>query len=158
MVLEAETARFVSHKAALVVGAVGTDGRPFAARGWGLTILDADKGHARLLLDLRDLDRLAHLASGGGIAITGTDVPSLRSCQMKGHVEGFEVADADDYAHSARYCDGFFGDVETTDRLPAWKMERLRPDELAACRLKVECAFDQTPGPVAGRPLDEAHS
>jgi hypothetical protein len=152
-VLAADTARFLSDRAALIVGVVGADGRPFAARGWGLEVLDPGSGRARLLLDAADLDRLAHLAGGGALAVTGSDVPSLRSCQLKGRVDGFEVATDDDLAHSAAYCAGFFGDVERTDHLPPWKLERLRPDELVACLLTVEEVYDQTPGPAAGRPL-----
>ncbi len=157
MVLAADTARFLSDKAALIVGAVGADGRPFSARGWGI-VVDGTTGRSRLLLDAGDLDRLAHLADGGAIAVTGSDVPTLRSCQLKGRVEAFDAVTDDDLAHSADHCEGFFADVERTDHLPSWKMDRLRPDDLVACTFTIEEVYDQTPGPQAGRPLSERSS
>jgi len=155
LVLEAETARFLSDKAALIVGAVGVDGRPFGARGWGLTVLDPDTGASRLLLDAEDLPRLVHLADGGAIAVTGSDVVTLRSCQVKGHVEGFDEPTAVDVAHAAHYCEGYFGDIEAADHFPRLLLDRHRPDAVVACRFVVEEVFDQTPGPHAGAPLAE---
>jgi hypothetical protein len=154
VVLEADTARFLSDKAALIVGAVGVDGRPYSARGWGLTV-DPGSGRSRLLLDVDDVPHLTHLAGGGAIAVTGSDVPTLRSCQVKGRVEAFAEVDASDLEHSTHYHEGFFSDVEHTDHLPAWKMHRLRPDELVACLFTIEEVYDQTPGPQAGRALVE---
>ena len=155
MVLEAETARFLGDKAALVVGAVGADGRPFATRGWGLTVLDRATGASRLLVDADDEGRLAHLAGVGGIAVTGSDVPTLRSCQVKGRVEGFDEVTVADLAVVEHYCEGFFGDIERTDHYPRHLLERYRPYRFAACRFVVAEVYDQTPGPHAGAPMEE---
>ncbi|HEY6533623.1 MAG TPA: hypothetical protein VIY72_15045 [Acidimicrobiales bacterium] len=155
MVLEADTARFLGDKAGLIIGVVGLDGRPFATRGWGLTVLDRATGRSRLLIDAAERCLFDHLAGGGAIAVTGSDVPSLRSCQVKGHVEDFdEVTDAD-IEHSAHYCAGFFGDIEAADHFPLHLLERIRPDELAACHFVIEEVYDQTPGPNAGTPMIE---
>jgi hypothetical protein len=156
VVLEAETARFLSDKAALIVGVVGADGRPFATRGWGMTVLDHATGETRVLIDADDDARLAHLAGGGRIAVTGADVPTLRSCQVKGTVDGFDAATAADQAHVERYCDGYFGDIEAADHFPRHLLERQRPDRFVACRFVVEEVFDQTPGPHAGAPMVRA--
>jgi hypothetical protein len=153
VVLEAETAKFLSDKAALIVGVVGTDGRPYATRGWGLTVLDPQTGESRLLLEAEDRSRLAHLAGGGAIAVTGSDVITLRSCQVKGHVQGFDEPTAADIAHAEHYRDGYFGDIEAADHFPRVLLERHRPDDVVACRFVVEEVFDQTPGPHAGAPL-----
>jgi hypothetical protein len=155
VVVKTETARFLGDKAALVVGSVGVDGRPYAARGWGLTLVDPVTGASRLLLDERDRQRMVHLAGGGAISVTGSDVVTLRSCQVKGYVEGFEEVTAADEIHAAHYCDGYFGDIEAADHFPRRLLERHRPDGLFACRFVVEDVFDQTPGPHAGAPIGE---
>lgn len=155
MVLEAETARFLGAKAALIVGVVGRDGRPFATRGWGLTVLDRDTGRTRLLIDADEVDLFRHVADGGSIAVTGSDVRTLRSCQVKGRVEDIDEVDDDDLRHSAEYCEGFFGDIEATDHFPAYLLHRIRPDHLAGCHFVIEEVYDQTPGPKAGAPLVE---
>ena len=155
MVLEAETARFLGDKAALIIGVVGADGRPFATRGWGLTVLDRATGESRVLIDVDDEERLAHLEGGGRIAVTGSDVPTLRSCQVKGTVDGFDEVTAADLAHVEHYCDGYFGDIEAADHFPRHLLERHRPDGFVACRFVVEDVFDQTPGPHAGAPMVE---
>ena len=154
--MSAETARFVGDKAALVVAAVGSDGRPYVARGWGLTVLDHATGRSRLLMSAVDGERLTHLAGGGAIAVTGSDVPTLRSCQMKGHLVAFDEVTDDDVAKCADYCDGFFGDIEAADHFPRHLLDRIVPDGLSACTIVVEQIFDQTPGPGAGNLLEAA--
>jgi hypothetical protein len=77
---------------------------------------------------------------------------------MKGHVTAFDEITPDDIADSARYCEGFFGDIEAADHFPRHLLERFRPDDLAACTFVIEDVFDQTPGPGAGNPLERAAS
>jgi hypothetical protein len=145
---------FLTDRAALIVGVVGASGRPLATRGWGLRAEGPDGTHFRLLVDADEADDLAHLASGGAIAVTASDVPTLRSVQVKGHVLGIEPANRTDQVASERYCTGFFADVESSDHVPRYLLERLRPDALVALRLEVAEVFDQTPGPGAGSRLD----
>jgi hypothetical protein len=54
-----------------------------------------------------------------------------------------------------RYCDEFFDDVLEVDLISRTMMDRLVPDELVACTFTITEAYEQTPGPGAGRPLDE---
>jgi len=139
---------------ALVVGTVGPDGAPYASRGWGLTLTPATPSPVRLLLDAGDALTLANLRRetehGGRIAITGADVVTLRSFQLKGRVTAVDTATDDDLAKVDRYCDEFFTDIETTDGTPRHLTERLRPDAYVACTVEIDEAFDQTPGPDAG--------
>ena len=73
---------------ALVIGTVGPDGSPHASRGWGLTLTPATASPVRLLLDAGDAVTLANLRreGDGRVAITGADVVTLRSFQLKGRV------------------------------------------------------------------------
>ena len=131
-----ETTAFVEAGPALIVGTVGTDGAPHATRGWGLTVLDRGIGELRLLLDADDDQARANLVETGAIAITATDVPTLRSMQMKGTCTEVAPATDLDMERSARYRDAFFTDIEAIERV----------GEL----------FDQTPGPAAGTPMQRA--
>jgi len=151
-----ETTAFVEAGPALIVGTVGTDGAPHATRGWGLTVLDRGIGELRLLLDADDDQARANLVETGAIAITATDVPTLRSMQMKGTCTEVAPATDLDMERSARYRDAFFTDIEAIERTPRELPERLAPTALSACTVRVGELFDQTPGPAAGTPMQRA--
>ena len=139
---------------ALVVGTVGPDGSPYASRGWGLSLTPASASPVRLLLDAGDRVTIANLSRdvehGGRIAVTGADVVTLRSFQLKGRSTAITPATDDDLAKVDRYCDEFFTDIANTDGTPRHLTEQLRPAAFVACTVEVEEAFDQTPGPDAG--------
>ncbi|HMQ28080.1 MAG TPA: hypothetical protein PKA98_18975 [Acidimicrobiales bacterium] len=139
---------------ALVVGTVGPDGAPYASRGWGLTLTPATPSPVRLQLDAGERVTIANLSReadhGGRIAVTGADVVTLRSFQLKGRVTAIVSATDDDLAKVDRYCDEFFTDIANTDGTPRHLTERLRPAAYVACTVEIDEAFDQTPGPGAG--------
>lgn len=145
-----DTTAFVETGPALIVGTVGADGVPHATRGWGLTVLDPEAGEIRLLLDADDARARTNLTEAGAIAITATDVPTLRSLQMKGTCTEVAPATVLDTERSAQYRDRFFTDIEETERTPREFPERLAPSALVACTVRVGELFDQTPGPAAG--------
>lgn len=153
MALDPESADFLSDKASLIVGAIGTDGRPFATRGWGLTVSSGDDVRGRVQLPAEDADALAHLAGGGRIAITGTDVPTLRSVQLKGRVEAFVATTAADREVFERHSEGFITDVAEQDHIPREHIALMLPTEIITCTFTADEAYDQTPGPGAGAPL-----
>ena len=137
---------------------VGPDGAPRAGRGWGLTLTATSTSPVRILIDADDAETLANLGRdgdhGGRIAITGADVRTLRSFQLKGRVTALEPGGEEDHDKADRYCDDFFTDIEVTDGTPRVLTERLRPARYVACTVDVEEAFDQTPGPQAGSPVE----
>lgn len=143
------TTTFLSSGCSLIVGGLTGDGEPFATRGWGIRVLDPDEGRLRLVVGSADLARLERAA----LAVTGADVPTLRSLQLKGTVETVEPLDEEDRVQHRSFCDQFFADVERTDGTARWLMARLVPADLAVVVLRVRQLFDQTPGPNAGRQL-----
>jgi hypothetical protein len=151
--LAAETVSFLEGRGAQIVGVVDADGVPFAARAWGMVQDPHEPLRFRVLLDGADADHLRHLEGGGHIAITVADVPTLRSCQVKGRVESFLPVTDDDLDVWERHADGVFDDIEATDRIPRHLIERIRPWTVIACTIQVEEVYDQTPGPGAGGPL-----
>lgn len=147
---DADTTAFLESGCALIVGTAGPDNEPFATRGWGLTVTDAESGELRLLVASNDEVTLERLGAGGRIAITACDVKSLQSLQLKGRAERVETAGELDYARAERFYDDFFGTIEESDGTPRWKTERMIPVGYAACVIVVDESYDQTPGPGAG--------
>lgn len=139
----------------MIVCIVGDDGAPVAARGWGM-VVTMPAATARVMLSRRDLT-IAGLTLGdlGGrmIAVTGCNVRTLRSVQVKGPMHTAAPAADGDMAVAQRYADMFFDDVAATDHIPRELMERLVPTDLVAVDLDVVESYDQTPGPGAGAPL-----
>ena len=121
-----------------------------------MTVLDGETGEIRLLLDADDERVRANLAGTAAVAITATDVPTLRSLQMKGTCAAVVPATGEDADRSERYRDAFFAAIEATERTPREFPERLAPSALVACTVRVTELFDQTPGPTAGRPTRPA--
>jgi hypothetical protein len=155
--LEERVIELLESGCGLIVGLVTADGRPLAARGWGLALAEGSQ-RGRVLVGARDLETLGHgweATIGTWTAVTGANVLTLHSVQLKGPITGIEPADEADLERSTRYCDDFFHDVAVVDSIPRVFMERLVPAELVACDFEVVEAYDQTPGPGAGSQLAE---
>ncbi|WP_426571399.1 hypothetical protein [Aquihabitans sp. McL0605] len=155
--LNAEIQAHLEAGSSEVIGLVGADGRPYATRGWGMRVLDAQAGTVRVLVrevDLQPLGLSAGAEPDVAIALTATDVPTLFSLQLKGRLEAVEAAAAADVAIVERYCDQFIDDVVGIDHFSRELMDRWRPSgTMVACRIRVDELFGQTPGPDAGARL-----
>lgn len=151
---DSETVAFLQSGCALIVGTVGNDGEPYAARAWGATILSEDDRTLRLVLDADDPVSLAHLAGGGAVAITATDVRTLRSMQLKGRCVAIDPATEGDLLKAEQYRSDFFRDIVETDHTDPALPPRLTPSGYVACVVVIDELFDQTPGPTAGTRLD----
>ncbi len=138
--------------ASLVVGTVSDDGEPRAGRAWASRVIERDPLRIRLVMAVDDEVTVANVAPGAIVAVTGGDVRTLRSVQLKGCVRLVEPPTADDLAlaaeHSARFTDA----VLAVDGLPAALLRRMLPYEVVCVELAIEDRFDQSPGPAAGRP------
>jgi hypothetical protein len=149
-VFEPETVRFLEGGCALIVG-TAAGGVPRATRGWGLDVLDG--GAVRVLLSRDDAPPADHLRAGMPIAITGADVRTLRSAQVKGRVLTTEPGTTADAERARRYHEAFFGDIVHTDGTPRALLERMMPSGYLSCAVAVDELYDQTPGPGAGAAL-----
>ena len=135
---------------ALIVGTVDVNGMPHAARAWGLDVIDGDATRIRVLVAADEPVMLDNLDATGLVAVTGTDIRTLRSIQAKGRVIRVEAATLADRYRADRYCETFMSDIEEVDATPRALTERLRPDRFRACTVAVDELYDQTPGPRAG--------
>jgi hypothetical protein len=143
-VLDDELVRFLQGGCALIVCTLDADGEPYASRAWGLTIISADEPARVRLLSTPDV------ATSGRIAITGTDVPTLHSIQMKGSVVAAERGNDEDVVKLVQYTAAFYSDVQASDHVPRDLLDRMTPSELLALTVEVDDLYDQTPGPRAG--------
>ena len=148
--LAPDTTTFLEGGCSLIVGTVGADGEPTAARGWGLTVLDRDGVDCRLLLDATALRTQADLRATGVIAVTAADVPTLHSIQLKGFLLEIEPATDADRERAADFAAAFFGDVHATDGTDLAVLRQLYPESFVATVVRFGEIYDQTPGPIAG--------
>jgi hypothetical protein len=134
----------------LIVGTVSRGGEPRATRAWGLHVTDPAQGVVRILIDADDGEVVDNLAATGALAITGSDVATLQSVQLKGTVAAMAPLTDDDRRYLRDYCDQFFAAVLAIDGIAGALMEGMVPTELVACEVVVSHMFDQSPGPSAG--------
>ena len=149
------TKEFLHSGCALLVCTVNADGSPHAGRAWGLTVVDAEAGLVRVLLEGDDPVMIANARAGNAIAVTATGVLTFHSIQMKGRPVRIEhhMTETDE-AKAAQYADDFLDDIHATEGYPMEIMRRWTEHPLVPCIVEVETTFDQTPGPSAGAVLD----
>jgi hypothetical protein len=135
--------------ASLVVGTVSPDGEPRANRAWAATVIDADAGRIRFVMSGDDPDLVEHLSSGR-VSLTGADVVTYRSVQLKGRPVVVEAATADDVEVARVHSDALFDAIHRTDGNPIELLRRMLPLSMLAVEMIVDETFDQTPGPKAG--------
>jgi hypothetical protein len=152
--LDPDVVALLESGCSMIIGTVDASGTPLATRGWGAAV-EAD-GRVRVLLALEADAARANLAATGKIAIGATDVPTLRSIQVKGEVVAIEPPTDADRDRSDRHREGFFRDVHETDGIPIEVLLRVAPGGLEAVTVVPTEVFDQTPGPGAGAPIPSA--
>ena len=152
--LEAEVVTLLESDSIILVGTVAADGLPEASRGWGLTVrTDAEPPEVRLLMPVASTRARENLETTGRIAITVTDVETLRSAQVKGRVARFEAAtDADARAHERSFT-ALTEALQRADGTDPELFRRVKPGSLTAVIATLDEVYDQTPGPAAGARL-----
>ena len=139
----------VGAGASLVAGTVAADGEPRATRAWAAWVVDERTRRMRVVMGADDQVSVDNLENGR-FALTGADVRTLRSLQLKGRVVRTEPATPEDVQLVADHSGAFFRAVHETDGMPIALLERLLPATVVAVEFEVEEMFDQSPGPGAG--------
>ena len=149
--LEPDVVTLLESDAIILVGTVAADGLPEASRAWGLTVrTDADPPEIRLLVPEASTRARENLEATGRIAVTATDVETLRSAQVKGRVVRFEPATAADARAHERSFAALSDALHRTDGTDPVLLQNMKPGPLTAVIAIVEEVYDQTPGPAAG--------
>jgi hypothetical protein len=133
----------------LVVGTVSADGEPRAHRAWWATIVDPDVPRLRFVMSNDDTDLAARLANGA-VSLTGANVATYESRQVKGRVATVEPPTVHDLERTRHSIDAFFDAIHRTDGNPLEHLARMLPEHYVAVEMTVEEVYDQTPGPKAG--------
>lgn len=148
-----ELTSMIEDGAGLVVGTVGADGEPRATRAWSATVVDPAACRLRVLIGADDAVTAANLSEGGRVALTGANVRTFHSVQLKGRVVSVEEAGPADLEVARVQSDRFLQTVHETDGNPLESLRRMLPIEVVVVEMLVDEMFDQTPGPEAGGPL-----
>jgi rhamnose utilization protein RhaD (predicted bifunctional aldolase and dehydrogenase) len=138
--------------AGLIVGTVSDEGVPRADRAWAASIVDADEKRLRFVMSADSPDVVDNLQSGR-VALTGAEVTTYQSVQLKGRPVVVEAPTAEDVELARQQSETFFDAVHRTDGNPQEALRRMLPHEMVAVEMIVEESFDQTPGPAAGGPI-----
>lgn len=149
--IDATTVAFLEGGPGIVVGAVSPDGTPCVARGWGITVIDPERGRVRLLLPTDDPTLLDLVGDGRRVAATAASVRTYQALQLKGRSLG--VAADVDVEVVAQYQDAFFADLWEINGMSRELCDRFAPVGVVACTVEVDELYDQTPGPTAGAVL-----
>lgn len=142
---------FVALPVAVLVGTGDKDQHPEGLGAWGPRV-SGDQS-LDVFLDAERADRtLANLRDNGRIAITLAYPISYRSVQFKGRVRDVADATGDDLEFVRKHREAF---VVVTSLIgdPPETIRALWLDRVIRVTMDIEHAFDQTPGPEAGKPL-----
>lgn len=153
VVIEGAVAQLLAGRYALIIAIIGQDGRPYATRGWGLTVLPGRSVQVRLVLGSDDAPHLQEEHGSRPIALTAADPRTLRAVQFKGRAGPMEIATADDRAVVDLFCESFFSVVEELEGTDRRLLERMVPNDFVGCTVVIDEMYDQTPGPGAGAAL-----
>jgi len=152
MAFATELVTMIEAGAGLVVGTVSPSGEPRADRAWAASVVDAASRRIRFVMSADDPVVVEHLSSGR-VSLTGADVTTYRSVQLKGRPVVVEPPTADDVELTRHQSGVFFEAVHRADGNPVELLRRILPHEMIAVEMVVDESFDQTPGPSAGTAL-----
>lgn len=151
--LEPDLSVMLATGCSLIVGTVSPGGEPRVDRAWGMLVTDPERCWLRALVAADDPVTVGNLTVGAQVAITGADVCTLQSAQVKGTVRSVERPTEDDLQVVAQWSERMAELILETDGTPLELVRRIKPLEVVAVEVAVVERFDQTPGPQAGNPL-----
>jgi hypothetical protein len=150
--IDSDLKEFVESGVAASVATGDAAGRPHARYAWAPRV-HADGTTVDVFVDaVRAGETLANLTTNGKIALTMAQPVNYRSVQFKGTFIGSAEPDDADMAWVRQGLEAFSVSTALVGD-PQEAIQNLWTDTMVRITFRVERAFDQTPGPEAGRPL-----
>ncbi|HSF64742.1 MAG TPA: hypothetical protein VLA78_10155 [Paracoccaceae bacterium] len=147
-------AAFCAGGTSIVLATVDAEGRAVTGRALACTF--GPNGTLRLLFDAEGNDALIDAAArGAALAVTCSDPVTNRSLQLKGPRCAPDAVTPADIAETDRQARAFAGVLRLIGYSDAFAAAycRVSPAGLGACVMTPAAAFEQTPGPGAGRAI-----
>jgi hypothetical protein len=152
--LSDEIAAFIESGVSIVVGVVGPAGRALSGRALAARVME--DATVRVIYPKEgNVAITASAQSGGPIAVTFSAPLSHRTLQIKGYSSRLEVFEPDDEASFRQQADAFAAILVAVSHSPAFvhAFADYLSSALLVLSFPAEEAFEQTPGPGAGRSL-----
>jgi hypothetical protein len=154
LLLPDEVLDFIQSGVSVIVGVVGPDGRAQAGRalatrivpGGAIRLMYPEDGNAAITLSAQ---------SGGPIAVTFSAPISHRTIQLKAASSRLELLEPEDRINVDAQIDAFAGVLRALGFPPPFIQSFCanRSETISVLSFVPQAAFEQTPGPGAGREL-----
>jgi hypothetical protein len=147
-------AAFCAGGTSFVLATVDPDGRAVTGRALACTF--GPEGALRVLFEAEGNDALIEAAArGAALAVTFSDPVTNRSLQLKGPCCAPDDVTPADMAEADRQAQAFAGVLRLIGYSDAFAAAycRVSAAGLRACVMSPAAAFEQTPGPGAGRAI-----
>jgi hypothetical protein len=145
-------AAFLDSGVSMVGASANDELVPEVFRMWGASL--SDGGVVRALVSSDAGETFEHVEEGTLLCMTFADPLNLRSIQVKGRSLGpAEPPGPGDLACMERY-EAVFRPKSRLNGTPPALLASIRPRSVFVVSIVVEEAYDQTPGPSAGTPLE----
>jgi len=149
-----DLAQLVSRHISIIVGSRDRALRPHLMRAVGCRLSPDGRRVTLLLPQGRSAEVLADLRDNGQIAVVFTEPSSNQTLQVKGQDARVAPCGPDEMALAEAYLQGFVEEIGQLGLAAEVAHTILGHDDgLVAVHFTVASAFDQTPGPAAGRPV-----
>ena len=149
-----DLAELVSRHISIIVGSRDRALRPHLMRAVGCRLSPDGRRVTLLLPQGRSAEVLADLRDNGQIAVVFTEPSSNQTLQVKGQDARVAACGPDEQALAEAYLQGFVEEIGQLGLAAEVAHTILGHDDgLVAVHFTIASAFDQTPGPAAGRPL-----
>lgn len=156
VLLSPEHIAMVDRGVSVIVASRDAALRPSIMRGVGSAI-SADGTQVTVFLRRsQSLQLMQDIEAGGGLAVVFSEPPTHRTLQLKARQASLRPASPTDQPQLARYLASMQCELAQVGYGPEFAAAMLSAplEDVVAVQFTPESAFDQTPGPRAGIPLD----
>ncbi len=156
VLLNPEHIAMVDRGVSVIVASRDAALRPSIMRGVGSAI-SADGTQVTVFLRRSQSRQLMQdIEAGGGLAVVFSEPPTHRTLQLKARQASLRPASPTDQPQLARYLASMQCELAQVGYGPEFAAAMLSAplEDVVAVQFTPESAFDQTPGPRAGIPLD----